>query len=59
MEHFNAEGIPLAYAPDSTLNLLRRAGIPSIPSRVLAPWLEGVAHNLTLLEQLVEEGGAS
>ena len=59
VEHFNAEGIALAYAPDSTLNLLRRAGIPSIPSRVLAPWLEGVAHNLTLLEQLVEEGGAS
>jgi len=58
VEHFQAEGLGLAYAPDSTLNLFRRAGIPSIPSRVFAPWLEGVTHNLAQLERLIHEEGA-
>ncbi len=57
VEHFQREDIRLAYAPDSTLNLLRRAGIPAIPSRVFAPWLEGVEHNVMQLESLIHEGG--
>jgi hypothetical protein len=43
----------VCYVPDSSRNLVRRAGIPMISSRSLHPWLSGVKHNLAVLSDLV------
>jgi hypothetical protein len=57
-DYLKEAGCEVCYVPDSSRNLVRRAGIPMISSRSLHPWLEGISHNLSVLEDLVRQGRA-
>lgn len=55
-ERLARDGYEVCHVPDSSRNLVRRAGLPMISSRALHPWLDGIDHNLGVLTALVEEG---
>lgn len=57
-EKLAAGGFDVACVPDSSRNMIRRAGLPMISSRALRPWLGGIASNLDVLVDLVEQGRA-
>jgi hypothetical protein len=57
-EFLQRAGCAVCHVPDSSRNLVRRAGIPMISSRALQPWLSGIEQNLGVLTDLVGQGRA-
>lgn len=57
-EALQAGGYDAVIVPDSNRNIARRAGLPMLSSRALRPWLSGIATNLRVLADLLDEGAA-